>query len=118
MQYIKKKINNFEISFEDEVVQKLFEPITSDIVESFNKSLNCTLKRLWIDVGNNIYDLHIEIYDDANNIDYEDLYFIIKDDNLIGTSISKGIDLKKNFDDELVEKMIHAIKEYRDVKSN
>ncbi len=109
MPYIKKIILNTEVTFNDEVVQNSFEPIMQEIIEAFNERLDCTLKKVWIDVGHSVYDLHLELHDGAN-VEYDDLYFDIKDDNLIGATVSAGINLKKNFDNCLVDKIIQAIK--------
>ncbi|AXH16340.1 hypothetical protein CP985_14185 [Malaciobacter mytili LMG 24559] len=108
---VTKKINNVLISFEDEIVSKHFEPIVMEIVDAFNKRLEITLDCLWIDVGKNIYNIHIEINSRKDNVDFEDIYLDISQDktNLIGCAISKGIDLKKNFNTEIVTKMINAI---------
>ena len=105
MPYIKKIINNVEITFNDEATKSCFEPIITDINDAFSK-IDVSYEKMWLDVGCSVYDLHIEI-------DAEDLYFDIEGDNLVGVTHSKGIDLKKNFGEEIVSKMIEAIRLYK-----
>ena len=108
---VKKKLGTCEVSFENTITQINFEPFILDVIEELNNKLDAKLQKVWIDIGTSgIYDLHIEIIDNQSNIN-EDLYFVIKEDNLLGTSVSKGINLKKNFDEVIVDKMIIAIKE-------
>ncbi len=108
---VKKKLGNCEVSFENTITQINFEPFILDVIEELNNKLDAKLQKVWIDIGTSgIYDLHIEIIDNQSDIN-EDLYFVIKEDNLLGTSVSKGINLKKNFDEVIVDKMINAIKE-------
>lgn len=113
MSYVKKIIQNTEITFENLLVQNTFEPIMQEIIEAFNDKLDCTLKKVWIDIGHSLYDLHLELHDDVN-VEYEDLYFDISEDNLVGTTLSVGINLKKNFSNSLVDKMIAAIKSVKE----
>lgn len=108
---VKKKLGTCEVSFENTITQINFEPFILDVIEELNNKLDVKLQKVWIDIGTSgIYDLHIEIIDNQSDIN-EDLYFVIKEDNLLGTSVSKGINLKKNFDEVIVDKMIIAIKE-------
>lgn len=108
---VKKKLGTCEVSFENTITQINFEPFILDVIEELNNKLDAKLQKVWIDIGTSgIYDLHIEIIDNQSDIN-EDLYFVIKEDNLLGTSVSKGINLKKNFDEVIVDKMIIAIKE-------
>lgn len=108
---VKKKLGTCEVSFENTITQINFEPFILDVIEELNNKLDVKLQKVWIDIGTSgIYDLHIEIIDNQSEIN-EDLYFVIKEDNLLGTSVSKGINLKKNFDEVIVDKMIIAIKE-------
>ena len=106
-----QKLGTCEVSFENTITQINFEPFILDVIEELNNKLDAKLQKVWIDVGTSgIYDLHIEVIDNQSNIN-EDLYFVIKEDNLLGTSVSKGINLKKNFDEVIVDKMIISIKE-------
>lgn len=108
---VKKKLGTCEVSFENTITQINFEPFILDVIEELNNKLDAKLQKVWIDIGTSgIYDLHIEIIDNQSEIN-EDLYFVIKEDNLLGTSVSKGINLKKNFDEVIVDKMIISIKE-------
>jgi hypothetical protein len=102
--HVTEKIENVKISYENALVQTHIRDIVLDIVKAFNDKLNFNIEKIWIDIGKALYDIHIEI-------DCEDLYFEIKENNLIGIYCSKGLDLTNILGSEIVNKIISSIKE-------
>lgn len=100
------KDNQF-IKFEDSHTKKYFEPHANELINSLSTLMGERLHSIWFDVGNVIYDLHMEIiFEDSD--ESIDLYLEIKDGDLRGLYLSNGITLRSTLGPILTNKLIEA----------
>jgi len=94
--------------YEDEKTKELTQEFMPNIVNGIEKLLNSKLNFIWIDIGTSYYDIHIEFSDNKNN--HMDLYFEIKDEDMIENFFSKGFKMSEILDTQSLKELINKIK--------
>ena len=104
-----KETSKAVIILENEIDKRYLESIAPKIVESLNKFLESEITYIWLDVGNNVYDFHMEIKTIDDKESSYDIYLQLKGNTLIGLYGAKGIVLSELLGEELVGDIIGAI---------
>ncbi len=116
---IKKEIDNLNkisVQFSDELETEHFKNIYIPFVQELNKAYDNELKYVWIDVGNVVYDIHLELINFKNEA--TDIYLNIPDnkDDLV-TSFGNGL-FSRVVSKESIDNLIKSIEEVKQAKEN
>lgn len=108
--YITKEINSIKVTFESECEEKYLDGVIVEILNAFTNKIG-SIKKVWIDIGREVYDIHMEI-------DGDDLYMSIVNDKLMGIYTISDIDFIDVLGKDLTSRFIGAIKLARIDKFN
>ena len=90
----------------------------ANLVSLLEKKVNLEYTYIWIDFGSTVYDMHVELRDTTSlNGESEDLYFEIKNNDLIGMYDIKGVFLSFATSQEVVDELMTAMQVQHEGKS-